>query len=165
MRIFISLGSNIDPEKNLARAVVELRRHFADLRVSPVYQTPPVGDSDQSDYLNCAAVISSDQTPQAVQEILHQIEASLGRRRDPQRPYGPRTIDLDVVLAEGATESGGALQLPSPLVEKEAFVAVPLADLAPDVVHPRCGLTLATLAAQTLAHSQVLPIKQNVELS
>jgi 2-amino-4-hydroxy-6-hydroxymethyldihydropteridine diphosphokinase len=135
MRMFILLGSNIDPRQSLARALAELRRRFKVTAVSPVYRTAPVGDANQPDFWNLAVELDNDEPPQKVQGALRFIEEILGRHRDAQRPYGPRSVDLDLVLVEGLAGSFGALELPSPLVAKESFVAVPLADLAPALSH------------------------------
>jgi 2-amino-4-hydroxy-6-hydroxymethyldihydropteridine diphosphokinase len=163
MRMFISLGSNIEPRQNLARALTELRRRFRVTAVSPVYRTAPVGDPDQPDFWNLAVEMDNDEPPQKVQGALRFIEEILGRHRDLQRPYGPRTVDLDLVLVEGLAGSFGAVELPSPLVAKEPFVAVPLADLAPALPHPVLKISLGELARSLVARNphppQLLPVE------
>jgi 2-amino-4-hydroxy-6-hydroxymethyldihydropteridine diphosphokinase len=165
MRMFVSLGSNIEPRHNLARALAELRRRFRVTAVSPVYRTAPVGDPDQPDFWNLAVEIDNDEPPQKVQGALRFIEEILGRHRDVQRPYGPRTVDLDLVLVEGLAGSFGAVELPSPLVAKEPFVAVPLADLAPALLHPVLKTALGDLARTLLARDRHPPQLLPVELA
>jgi 2-amino-4-hydroxy-6-hydroxymethyldihydropteridine diphosphokinase len=165
MRMFILLGSNIEPRQNLARALVELRRRFKVTAVSPVYRTAPVGDANQPDFWNLAVEIDNDEPPQKVQGALRFIEEILGRHRDAQRPYGPRSVDLDLVLVEGLAGSFGALELPSPLVAKEAFVAVPLADLAPKLSHPLLKITLGELARALVTKDPHPPRSLAVELT
>ncbi len=151
MRMFVSLGSNVEPRSNLRRALAELRRRFTVTAVSPAYLTAPVGDRDQPDFWNLAVELDCSEPPHKVHAVLRYIEALLGRRRDPDRPFGPRTVDLDLVLVEGLSGSFGGLDLPSPLVAKEPFVTVPLADLAPEVVHPMLQVSVGALARSLLA--------------
>lgn len=163
MRMFVSIGSNIEPRHNLTRALAELRRRFRVTAVSPVYRTAPVGDANQPDFWNLAVEIENDE-PQKVPGALRFIEEILGRHRDPQRPYGPRSVDLDLVLVEGLAGNFGAVELPSPLVSKEPFVAVPLADLAPALSHPVLKITLAELARTLVAKDPHPPQPLAVEL-
>ena len=164
MRMFLSIGSNVEPRKNLALALGELARRFRLVAVSGVYRTAPVGDTDQPDFWNLAAELATDEPPQWVHGELRAIEDALGRRRDPSRPFGPRTIDLDLVLADGLTGRFGELELPSGLVQREAFVAVPLAEIAPEFPHPLLGATLGELARAALARTPAPPEPLAVEL-
>jgi 2-amino-4-hydroxy-6-hydroxymethyldihydropteridine diphosphokinase len=164
MRVFVSLGSNLDPERNLTRAVAELKHRFRVVAVSRVYRTTPVGDPDQPDFWNLAVELESDLTPDAVHGQLGEIENMLGRRRDPDRPYGPRTADLDIVLVSGLVGRFGGLDLPSPLIEREAFVAVPLAEIAPDLAHPVLHKPLRELARAAAQRSPRPPEAIEVEL-
>jgi len=157
MRLFVSLGSNVRPGHFLPRAVAELRRRFHVVAVSPAYRTAPAGDSDQPDFLNLAVELDSELPPEEVQTALHEIEDALGRERDPRRPFGPRTADLDLVLIPGVVGRFGSLELPSPQLAAEAFVAVPVADLAPELVHPVLGVSLGDVARSTLATTNVPP--------
>jgi len=163
MRMFVSIGSNIEPRHNLTRALAELRRRFRVTAVSPIYRTAPVGDANQPDFWNLAVEIENDE-PQKVPGALRFIEEILGRHRDPQRPYGPRSVDLDLVLVEGLAGNFGAVELPSPLLAKEPFVAVPLADLAPTLSHPVLKITLAELARTLVAKDPHPPQPLAVEL-
>ncbi|MDD5562278.1 MAG: 2-amino-4-hydroxy-6-hydroxymethyldihydropteridine diphosphokinase [Thermoanaerobaculaceae bacterium] len=164
MRMFLSIGSNVEPRKNLGLALEELRRRFDVVAVSPVYRTAPVGDTDQPDFWNLAAELATDEPPGQVHRALRAIEDALGRRREPARPFGPRTIDLDLVLADGLAGRFGDLDLPSVLVQREAFVAVPLADLAPDFPHPLLRTTIGELARAASAAASHPPEPLDVEL-
>lgn len=164
MRMFVSLGSNVDPELNIGRAVAELRRRLTVLALSRVYRTAPVGDTDQPDFWNLAAEIQSELAPEEVQAQLRAIEEELGRRRDPLRPLGPRSADLDLVLVEGVVGRFGTLELPSPLLAREAFVAVPVAELAPGLSHPTVGTDLREIAQAAVERSDRPPEPIEVEL-
>jgi 2-amino-4-hydroxy-6-hydroxymethyldihydropteridine diphosphokinase len=164
MRMFVSLGSNIQPRHYLARAVAELRGRFHLVAVSPVYRTKPAGDPDQPDFFNLAVELESELPPEQVHAALRAIEDLLGRQRDPNRPYGPRTADLDLVLIPGVVGRFGSLELPSPQLAREPFVAVPVADLAADLAHPVLGLTLGEVARVALATAATPPQPIELEL-
>lgn len=150
-RVFISLGSNIEPEKNLAQAVRLLRSKCKVIAVSSVYRTAPQGFSEQPDFLNMAVQIITSLRPETLKsDVLAWIEHELGRKRDPLNKNAPRTIDLDISLWGNAVFEYGAKpwRVPDPDILRFAHVAIPLAELAPDLVHPTEGVTLADIAAR-----------------
>jgi 2-amino-4-hydroxy-6-hydroxymethyldihydropteridine diphosphokinase len=151
---YLSLGSNIDPETNLRSALAALRKRFGDVRLSPVYRTRAVG-FDGTDFLNAAAVIDSDLDPPALDDWLHALEDAHGRERGGPR-FGDRPLDIDIVLYGDLVLDGpGHLQVPRDEL-RHAFVLKPLADIAPDVVEPRSGRTLAALWAASPERGQRL---------
>ena len=142
-RAYLSLGSNIEPERHLRAAIAELRARFGDVLVSPVYRSGAVG-FDGPDFLNLAAAIDTDLDPPALDAWLHALEDRHGRRRDVPR-YASRTLDVDIVLIDDLVVEGpGHLRIPRPEL-REAFVLKPLSDIAPDVRDPVSGSTLADL--------------------
>ena len=142
-RAYLSLGSNIEPERHLRAAIAELRARFGDVVVSPVYRSGAVG-FDGPDFLNLAAAIDTDLDPLALDAWLHALEDRHGRRRDVPR-YASRTLDVDIVLIDDLVVEGpGHLRIPRPEL-REAFVLKPLSDIAPDVRDPVSGSTLAEL--------------------
>lgn len=142
-RAYLSLGSNVEPETHLRAAIAALRERFGDVAVSPVYRTPAVG-FDGPAFLNAAAIIDSDLEPQALNDWLHALEDAHGRDRSGPR-FSDRTLDIDIVLFDDRVLDGeGNLRIPRPEL-KHAFVLRPLADIAPDVVVPGTGRTLAQL--------------------
>jgi 2-amino-4-hydroxy-6-hydroxymethyldihydropteridine diphosphokinase len=146
-RAYLSLGSNIEPARHLRSALAALRERFGEVRVSPVYRTPAVG-FDGEDFLNAAAILESDLDPHALNDWLHALEDAHGRDRSGPR-FGPRPLDIDIVFYDDLTLEGpGHLQIPRDEL-KHAFVLKPLADLAPDYVHPRIGCSLAALWADS----------------
>lgn len=142
-RAYLSLGSNQEPEKHLRAALDELRARFGAVQVSPVYKFPAVG-FDGPDFLNLAAAIDSDLDAAALNDWLHALEDRHGRRRDVPR-FSSRTLDVDIVLFGDAVLSGaGNLEVPRDEL-RHAFVLKPLADIAPDVVHPVSRKTVGEL--------------------
>jgi 2-amino-4-hydroxy-6-hydroxymethyldihydropteridine diphosphokinase len=140
---YLSLGSNIEPEKNLRMAIVALRARFGDVRVSPVYRTRAVGFSGP-DFLNAIAVVQSDINPFALHKWLHRLEEAQGRdRRD--AAYSNRPLDIDIIyFGDLVLDGPGEFLLPRPEL-KHAFVLKPLVDVAPDFVDPIRNATLAQL--------------------
>lgn len=148
---FISLGSNISPAENILAAVELLRRYTTVLGVSPVYRSAPQGFLEQDPYLNMAVKVHTLRTPARFKaDVNDRIEAELNRVRDPNNKNAPRTIDLDISLwNDAAFEYGGKpWQVPDLDILRFAHVAIPLADLAPDLVHPTAKKRLRDIAAE-----------------
>lgn len=164
-RAYLLLGSNIDPQRNLPAACQFLARHGRIVRVSNVYESPPADGSAQANYLNAAMLI---ETPLSAAElrrnVLPRIEAELGRVRDPHDKFAARTIDIDLALFDQDAISTTDLQIPDPDLERRIFVAVPLAEIAPDYVHPTTGRTLREIAMQ-LGGSRSLRLRADVLLN
>ena len=142
---WLSLGSNVDPERHLPAAADALRARFGAVRFSPVYRTPAVG-FEGPDFLNAAAEIHTDLDPFALNDWLHALEDAQGRQRGGAR-FSSRTLDIDIVFFDDLVLKGpGNLELPRPEL-RLAFVLKPLADIAPDYRVPTTGETLAALWA------------------
>jgi 2-amino-4-hydroxy-6-hydroxymethyldihydropteridine diphosphokinase len=146
---YLSLGSNIDAENNLRKAVAALRERFGEVIVSPVYRTPAEGFVGP-DFLNAIVVIDSDIHPFALNDWLHALEIVQGRdRRD--AAYSNRPLDIDIIyFGDLVLEGPGEFQLPRPELH-HAYVLKPLADVAPSFTDPLRKVTLAKL---WLAHPQ-----------
>ena len=140
---YIGLGANLGARGEAMRAALRALAALpsADVeRVSAFYETPPWGKTDQPPFLNAAARIAFDGTPQALLAELQRIENALGRVRN--KHWGARTIDLDLLHMEGVVCADEALTLPHPYLTERAFALVPLAEIAPDlIVH---GKTIAS---------------------
>ena len=130
---FIGLGSNLDdPAQQVARAAralggVSLTRTH---RCSPAYRSRPMGPAGQPDYVNAVVAILTRLEPRELLDALQQLEQELGRRREVER-WGPRRIDMDLLLHGDTVSGDDTLTLPHPGLVSRAFVLKPLADLAP----------------------------------
>jgi 2-amino-4-hydroxy-6-hydroxymethyldihydropteridine diphosphokinase len=133
--VYLGLGSNLgDRAANLAAAREALARNvLIGIRASSIYETEPWGPVPQGRYLNQAVGGSTDLTPRALLAKLFEIERVLGRNRARERRFGPRTIDLDILLYNDCAVSEPDLKVPHPRLLERAFVLVPLAEIAPDV--------------------------------
>jgi len=138
-RVYVSLGSNIDRETNLRRAVQELAAHYGTPALSPVYESRAVG-FDGGNFYNLVAGFDTEETPERVKEVLGEIETHCGRQRDGVR-FGPRTLDLDLLLHGDTVRHDGRIELPHPDIRRYAFVLRPLADIAPERRDPESRQT------------------------
>lgn len=133
--MFVGLGSNIDPEAHLHAAAALLKKVFAGIRFSPVYRSAPLLMTDQAEFLNAAAVFETELSPKKVASELKKIEKML--KKNPPTRFGPRTIDLDILLFGQKISMDGDLTIPHPRLHERRFVLQPLMDLgAGEVLHP-----------------------------
>jgi len=157
VRAFVALGSNLgDRRAALALAVAQLRASagIEVLAVSPVYETDPVGGPPQGAYLNAAVALRTALAPRALLERLLAIEAQAGRERGAIRD-APRQLDLDLLCYGDLVLDEPGLTLPHPRLHERAFALAPLADLAPELVHPVLGESVARLAARARGRAAV----------
>ncbi|MDW2983040.1 MAG: 2-amino-4-hydroxy-6-hydroxymethyldihydropteridine diphosphokinase [Rhodanobacter sp.] len=156
-RVYLSLGSNLEPRRHLSAAISELRGRFGDIVVSPAYRSAPVG-FDGADFVNLAVGLDTDLPPEALNDWLHALEDRHGRRRDVPR-YSDRTLDVDIVFYDALVLDGpGHLQVPRNELQ-HAFVLRPIADIAPTFRHPVSGLSMAELWAAFPAASEPLQVE------
>lgn len=132
MRAYLSAGSNLgDRIANLDRAIglIAGLDGVDVIAVSSYYETEPVGFADQPDFMNCAVGIETTLDPHQLLEALLHIEKSMGRTRSVR--WGPRLIDIDILIYEGLSIRTDELEIPHPRMTERAFVMVPLAEIAP----------------------------------
>lgn len=147
---YIGLGSNQGESiATLKSALKQLAEH-ASIKlqtVSNFYQTKPIGPQNQPDYVNAVAGLTTDLSAQALLAVLLEIERLHGRVRDPNLRWGPRTLDLDLLLYGDEIIQEANLIVPHPELCKRAFVIYPFLEIAPDLVLPT-GNTLKACQAQ-----------------
>jgi 2-amino-4-hydroxy-6-hydroxymethyldihydropteridine diphosphokinase len=144
----LACGSNIgDRLGTIREAVWLLRSHprIIHVRVSPLIETQPIGPGPQSLYINGAISLITDLSPGALLTLALEIERRLGRTRDPGTKWGPRTLDLDLLIYGDSVIDEPGLTLPHPRLHERLFVLEPLATLVPEVVVPTLGQTVSAL--------------------
>lgn len=144
--VFLALGTNLgERAHNLRHAIEALPPAVRLQRQSPIYETPPWGFTDQPDFLNMVIEGETDLSPLALLHFIKDLERRLGRQ--PSVRYGPRLIDLDILFYDDLVLETSELVIPHPRLHERAFVLVPLADLAPDLIHPRLQRSVRDLLA------------------
>jgi len=144
---FIAVGSNINPERNIAAALDLLTGRVRVTGVSTFYRTAPLGRPEQPDFLNGVFRVRTAMEPRALKfDVLRDVERRLGRLRTADR-FAAREIDLDLLLYGDRTIEEPDLSVPAEDIERP-FVAIPLAELAPDYVLPPTGSPLSCLCAR-----------------
>jgi 2-amino-4-hydroxy-6-hydroxymethyldihydropteridine diphosphokinase len=152
---FIALGSNIKPEKYLPLAVEKLEIVGRLVAVSEVYQNPALGSTPQPDFLNAAVLVESELPPLEIRTLLRDIEAELGRLRTEDK-YAPRTIDLDLSLLGYTILNTPELTLPDPDLLSRTHLAVTLAELSPDFIHPLTQEPLCEIADRLRSEAELV---------
>jgi 2-amino-4-hydroxy-6-hydroxymethyldihydropteridine diphosphokinase len=145
---YIGLGANLgNPRRQLAEALTRLAdaEEIEVVRVSSFYLNPPLGPPDQPWYVNAVAQVRTRLDPEELLRVLHRLEQEAGRVR--RERWGPRVIDLDLLLYNGVILTGPDVRLPHPEMHRRAFVLVPLAEIAPKAWHPVLEKTAAELLA------------------
>ncbi|MCU0432985.1 MAG: 2-amino-4-hydroxy-6-hydroxymethyldihydropteridine diphosphokinase [Bacteroidia bacterium] len=145
---YLSLGSNLGNRLEMLHDALKLLHAHGQVsvtKVSPVYQTAAWGKSAQPDFYNCAARISTSLAPEALLDVLLATERALGRER--LERWGPRLIDLDLLFWDNVQLTTNRLVVPHPELHRRRFVLLPLADIAPQLIHPGEKQTIAQLAA------------------
>lgn len=156
---YLSIGTNIERERNILSAMRELCATWPHILFSPIYESEAVGFAGE-DFYNLAAAFQTGQDLDEVLDALRQLEDEHGRTRNGPK-FAARTLDLDLLGWGDLVISRGSLELPRPEILKLDFVLCPLADIAPEAVHPVAGLTYQQLWEQ---FTGVRAIRRIVEL-
>lgn len=170
-RVYVSIGSNVAREQNVGFAVAQLEQRYVELVLSGLYESEPVGFKGRPFY-NLAAGFTSEDSPSKLVAEFRAIEEQCGRTREDSR-FGPRTLDIDLLLYDDLVCDQDGLKLPRDEIIRHAFVLRPLAEIAGDRCHPVIKKTFADLwaefdsAAQPLRRldvaSSVLPPKARAQ--
>lgn len=153
--VYLSLGSNIEPHKNIQLALNLLKVEFGELTLSTVYQSRSVG-FDGADFLNLVVQIETDMPIGKVNAILHFIEDASGRNRLNGKSFDSRTLDIDILLYGDLQGEHDGVQLPRLEILEHAHVLLPLSELVPDKEHPVTGTSYAELWQQFMDTTQQL---------
>jgi 2-amino-4-hydroxy-6-hydroxymethyldihydropteridine diphosphokinase len=136
-QVYLSLGSNLgDRLRYLKKAIKAIEESGSAVirKISPLYETEPVGNPDQPPFLNLVILIETDLKPFHLLECLLDIEQRLGRERNEK--WGPRTIDVDILFYDERIINSDRLTLPHPRMHQRRFVLVPLTQINPNLLHP-----------------------------
>ena len=153
--VYLALGANLgDRSASLRTAVERLRDAVAVERMSSVYETEPAYLLDQPHFLNMALRGRTTLDPHALLAFLKRIERDMGRAAGPR--YGPRTIDLDILLYDSLALATAQLTLPHPRMAERPFVLAPLAEIAPELVPPGWNRSIGALAEVVRGNGDVL---------
>jgi 2-amino-4-hydroxy-6-hydroxymethyldihydropteridine diphosphokinase len=147
--VYLGLGANLgDRERNLAVALLRLEPLVRVEAVSALYETDPVGPQDQPPYLNAACRAVTGLPPRGLLRHIKEVERELGRRGGER--WGPRPIDIDLLLYGDVAIDEDGLRVPHPELARRAFVLVPLADVAAGARHPTLGRAIDELAREVV---------------
>lgn len=138
--VYLGLGSNIEPEENLRHGIRELRSRYGELQISDVYKSTAVGFSG-ADFLNLVVGFDTDASPASIHEHIEIIHHQVGRERGDSK-FSSRPLDIDLLLYDELI-TDTPVQLPRPDVLEYSFVLRPLSEIAPDLLHPQTGRTMA----------------------
>ncbi|OGW37499.1 MAG: 2-amino-4-hydroxy-6-hydroxymethyldihydropteridine diphosphokinase [Nitrospirae bacterium GWD2_57_9] len=152
---YIGIGSNVgDKKANCLKAVELLKQAGNVLALSALYYTEPVGYHEQEDFINAVAAFETERSPRELLDLCLRIEDMLGRKRTVR--WGPRTIDLDILLYGDVVVNLPDLVIPHPLMATRKFVLVPLAEIAPQAAHPLVKKNASKLLSELKDTSTVM---------
>jgi len=157
---YIGLGSNLgDKKANCRKAITLLEKSGRAIRASSLYRTEPMGYADQDEFINAVVELETVLSPDALLDQCRSIEGELGRVRTIR--WGPRTIDVDILLYGTTTIETPELTIPHPQLHCRRFVLVPLCEIAPQAFHPKLQKTAADLLLDLHDHQRVLRCDEN----
>lgn len=155
-KVYLGLGSNIDPGKYLSLGIRELARRYGTLEVSNIYRSKPVG-FDGDDFLNLVVGMETECSPEEIHDSIEELHELANRRRNETR-FSPRTLDIDLLLYDDLIINDGALHIPREDILEYSFVLCPLAEIAPQLKHPLTGKRIADHWAEFDHDSQPLAV-------
>ncbi len=160
-RVYVSIGSNIDPQENIVGAVRALRKQYRCIRFSPVYRSAAIGFEGE-EFLNLVTGIDTSLLLEEIKTGLMALERRFGRK-DSHKGFQSRTLDLDLLLYDDVIRHDAQFDLPRAEIEQHAFVLKPLSDIAPDSVHPETGKTLSEMWQNFTDDGSLQPFPLNLD--
>ena len=161
---YLSLGSNISPDHNLPTAVRMLENYGSIMISSSVWETIALGDIEQPNYLNAAVLLETNLTAKSLHDDgIKQIEKLLGRKKT-SNPFASRTIDIDIMLFNDEVITLGHRRIPDNEILERAFVALCLAEISPNYIHPDTNQTLEEIAQNFENPSKSMKIRHDIKL-
>jgi 2-amino-4-hydroxy-6-hydroxymethyldihydropteridine diphosphokinase len=154
--VYLGLGSNVDPGKHLQLGIRELARRFGDLELSNVYRSKAVG-FDGEDFLNLVVGLETASSARDIHCVIEDLHKLANRQRH-ERRYSPRTLDIDLLLYGEHIIEDGPIHVPRADILEYSFVLGPLAEIAPDLVHPQTGKRIADHWAEFDKEAQPLTL-------
>jgi len=164
-RAYLALGSNILPEENLPAAVAALTQFGEIEQVSSVWESAPVGDTNQANFLNAAVLLTTTLSAHEVRlNAIDFVEQQLKRKRDAENINAARTIDIDIALFNQDILRIEHRKIPDPEIFERAFLAIPLAEIDPGYLHPETNQTLNEIAEGFRSSANVMQRRLDVRL-
>jgi len=159
-KVFISIGSNLGDKEAYCRKAAEEMASFSDIvKLSSLYETEPVENQDQPNFINAAIQISTELSPHELLKVLNGIENKLGRVRQEKR--GPRTMDLDIIFYGNLIVEDDDLIIPHPRAHIRKFVLVPVCEIDPELIYPGLGVTLIEVLQQIADSEKVVKLNKS----
>jgi len=165
-RAYLALGSNIQPEENLPAAVQALTQFGQIKQVSSVWESKPVGDVNQANFLNAAVLLLTSLSARELRlDAINFVEQQLQRKRDAGNMNAARTIDIDIALFNQDILSIEHRKIPDPEIFERAFLAIPLAEIDPGYVHPETNQTLEEITTSFGPQADAMLRRSDVRLN
>ena len=154
VKVYLSIGSNVGNKlMNIKKAVNHIKKSLKISRISPIYDTEPVGYKKQGWFLNCAVEAETDMGPFKLLSFLKSIEKRLKRKK--MFRYGPRTMDIDIIFYGNKMLKSGKLMIPHPRMHRRLFVLEPLSRISPNFAHPKYKKTIGELKNKLKSKKEV----------